>query len=436
MDAKFSFASNGRLTTPAAPIHSEGNYFTIPGMVNAHSHSFQRVMRGLVEKKQRGQGDDDFWSWRALMYEIASNASAEDLELIGTWCFLDCLKTGFTHVGEFHYVHHKPDGSRYTPSYHLSKCLMNAARKVGIQLTVLHTAYHWNGPDDPAKGAQRRFIFNSVEEYLRHVLHALEQDDIEPHKQGLAIHSIRAVPETWLRPIAEFCATHQLPLHVHAAEQRKELEICQKVYGTSPIGLLLKHGVLGPNTTVVHGTHVDSADLEAMATSGATVCICPSTERNLGDGLAPIADYLKHQIPLAIGTDSHVRIDAVDELRSLEDHERLRLERRLVWLDHVPSLAEGLISVACQNGQRSLAPFQPAQNTDEVWIKIPVHLQEAPAEHTIQDWLLGGSGRDISRVKINGEWVLENGISTRLDEQGLGERVGKLLARYQTATAG
>ena len=284
MNQRFTLDTHGR--TSAIQAEGTSTHFVLPGMVNAHSHSFQRIMRGKVEKKQQGQGRDDFWSWRELMYQIAAQATAAELETIGTWCFLDCLKTGFTQVGEFHYVHHRPSGEPYEPPYHLGQCLMRAADNVGIRLTVLHAAYHWNGPEQPAQGAQKRFIFDSVEHYLAHVGNALNETKNSGHSQGLAIHSIRAVPESWLAPIAEYAVSHRLPLHVHAAEQEKELDVCQQAYGCSPIGLLAKHGVLGPHTTVIHGTHVNQSDIALLADSGATVCICPSTERNLGDGLA------------------------------------------------------------------------------------------------------------------------------------------------------
>ena len=304
---------------------------------------------------------------------------------------------------------------------------MEAAAETGIRLTVLHTAYHWAGPSQPAQGAQKRFVFPSVDDFLQHVARALADGKPRFCDHGLAIHSIRAVPPSWLTPIAAFSQTHELALHIHACEQPQEVETCRQTYGSTPIQLLHDHGVLGPNTTLVHGTHVTEQDIELIARSGSKVCICPSTERNLGDGLAPIADYLSAQVPIVIGTDSHARIDAVDELRSLEDHERLRLQRRLVWLDHAENLVEALLPVACVQGAASLLPGRPDQPTDEVWVRIPPHLRTASPQHVAEDWILGGSGRDVSRVRVGGEFVLENGRSTRIDEEQLGHDCGQLL---------
>ena len=426
MKTAFHVSPNGHLNT----THPEGlmsGFFSMPGMVNAHSHSFQRAMRGLVETKHP-KHQDNFWSWREMMYAIASKASPDDFETLATWCFLDCLKSGFTEVGEFHYVHHRPDGTFYQPSYCVAERIARAARKVGIRLTLLHTAYHSNGPGISASPAQRQFIFPDAEAFLEHVQTARAKIGGAQIEHGVALHSIRACPREWMKPIAAYAKKEGLPIHVHAAEQTDELKMCQEAYGMSPIALLNSETVLGKQTTVVHGTHVSDLDIELLAQTQTMVCICPSTERNLGDGMAPIESYLQRGIKMVIGTDSHARIDVVDELRSLEDHERLRLQKRLVWLHNNNDLVAALTPAVCAHGYASLGK-NALKPKDRVLVEIPEFLDGCAPLHIAQNWLIGGSANDIKHVFVGTEQVIHSGKSTRVDETALNREINNILKR-------
>jgi formiminoglutamate deiminase len=331
-------------------------------------------------------------------------------------------------VGEFHYVHHQPDGTFYKPSYLVAERIARAAQKVGIRLTLLHTAYHSNGPQTPATTAQKQFIFPDQAAFMKHVEAARKNINFSHVEHGVALHSIRACPREWMRPIADYARSQQLPLHVHAAEQTDELSMCQQAYGMSPIELLYTEGVLGHRTTVVHGTHVSKVDMELLAKTNTIVCICPSTERNLGDGMAPIEAYLQHKIRIVIGTDSHARIDVADEMRSLEDHERLRLRKRLVWLERADDLMAALTPVVCADGYAALGK-RDIEPSDRVYIDIPAFLESCSPLHVAQDWLIGGSAKDIRHVFVGPEQVIKDGYSTRIDEAHLHQQVNGILKR-------
>jgi len=244
---------------------------------------------------------------------------------------------------------------------------------------------------------------------------------------GIALHSIRACPRSWLREIAAYSKANHLPLHVHVSEQARELELCQQAYGMSPIALLETENVLGEHTTLVHGTHVSEQDIHIIADTNTIVCICPSTERNLGDGMAPIEQFLKKKVRLTIGTDSHARMDIVDEMRSLEDHERLRLEKRLVWARNQKSMFENMIPVVCSNGYASLGV--PKNSSDAVFVKIPRYLKDCTPLHVAENWLIGGSGHDVTDVLINNQWVLKDSKSPQLNEEDLFKKVNIFLKK-------
>jgi formimidoylglutamate deiminase len=361
----------------------------VDGFVNAHSHSFQRALRGRVEVA--GDGHDDFWSWREAMYQDANAVSAADVEALATWAFLDMVDAGFVAVGEFHYLHHVDDNDRLASS----RALARAARATGIRLVLLQTAYARAGFSEPGPTPrQRRFIFASVDAFLEHAVLARAAVDGDGVSSGLAIHSVRACPPDWIEAVAARAQQWQVPLHVHACEQTREVEECRRHTGLSPIALLDRCGALSPMTTIVHGTHLDDDDIALLATRHCLVCITPSTERNLGDGLARIKDLVDAGVAVCIGTDSHARIDVADELRSLEDHERLRLRRRHVLTPPGGRLAQALIPCGTAAGARSLG-LSGARGT--VAISMPPE-GVAGADVGLDAWLIGGSSGDVVDV--------------------------------------
>jgi formimidoylglutamate deiminase len=301
-------------------------------MVNAHSHAFQLDLRGVGERVTRG-GGDDFWSWRTEMYRLASMHDPDSMRGVGGRVYGMMARAGYGAVGEFHYVHHRPDGTPYTDPNAMAIALAEAALEAGLQITLLPAAYHragWtDGADIPASEGQRRFCDPTVESYLERVdrlrAWASQHSGVTV---GVAAHSVRAVDSSWLEAIAAYADRHGLVRHVHASEQRRELAECEAEHGCSPIELLHRSGFLSPRTSVVHAIHVSDADVARLADSHSIVVTCPTTEGNLGDGILPGLRYRDAAVRLAIGTDEQTRIDPFEELREMETLARREGETR------------------------------------------------------------------------------------------------------------
>jgi formimidoylglutamate deiminase len=276
------------------------NRLTIPGFVNAHSHAFQRALRGRTE-------GGDFWAWRDAMLELADQQTSERVRTGYEQVYREMLAAGFTAVGEFHYL-----------GFEQALAAAEAAEAAGLTFVLLYVAY--------ARGGLDRFRQASPDEYLNQVEN-LRGRGIEV---GVAPHSVRACPPKWLEQIGRYAAENGLPLHVHADEQPREIEECIEEHGIRPIELLAKTGCLGPHTTIVHATHADDAELDLVAQANARICVCPTTEANLGDGFAPVEKLCERNIGICVGSDSNVRIDPLEELRELEGIARRRTLRRNV----------------------------------------------------------------------------------------------------------
>jgi formimidoylglutamate deiminase len=287
--------------------------FQIPGFVDAHSHAFQRALRGKVE-------GGDFWAWREAMLELAAGVRTDYGAV-----FTEMRAAGFTAVGEFHYL-----------GLDEARAAADAAVEVGIELVVLYVAY--------ARGGIERFRQDSVAEYLKE----LEQLRSAGVRVGVAPHSVRACPRDWLTELGRYAADTGLPLHVHADEQPREIEECVAEHGVRPIELLADCGCLGPHTTVVHATHADGHELDLLAEACARVCACPTTEANLGDGFLPVERLLHRTIALCIGSDSNVRIDPLEELRELDGIARRQSGRRDVFT------VDALLAIGSDEGAGSL----------------------------------------------------------------------------------
>ena len=291
-----------------------------PGFVNAHSHAFQRDLRGRVEYLNPGLPHDDFWSWREQMYALAEGLEPVSIREASRRCYEEMLSAGYTSVAEFHYIHHNPDGEPADDPNTLAKAVAGAAEEAGIRLLLLPAAY--------ARGGIPRFRDPEPGSFLRRVEELRDWVADRPLIEvGVAAHSVRAVPRGWLERIGEYARENALPLHVHVDEQPREVEECREEHGMRPIELLASTGFLGPRTTVVHATHADERELGLLTEHGSSVCACPTTEGNLGDGFLPAEDILRLGIRLFVGSDSHVRIDPLEELREIETNAR-RLSRR------------------------------------------------------------------------------------------------------------
>jgi formimidoylglutamate deiminase len=323
-----------------------------PGFVNAHSHAFQRELRGRVERRDPDHSEDDFWTWRERMYALAEGLDPASIHEASRRCYREMLRAGYTSVAEFHYVHHRPDGAPYDDPNTLAKAVAEAAEEEGMRIVLLPVAY--------ARGGIPRFRDAAAGGFLERV-DALRSwaKGRELVEVGAAAHSVRAVPRGWLEELAGYARRNDLPLHVHADEQPREVEECREQYGIRPIELLAETGSLGPHTTVVHATHADERELGLLAEHGSRVCACPTTEGNLGDGFLPAQAILRLGVGLQLGSDSHVRIDPFEELREIETNaRRLSGRRNLLVAPGEDSPASWLLRAGW--GRDGLEPGNPA----------------------------------------------------------------------------
>ncbi len=336
----------------AARVVRLPNRALLPGLVNAHSHAFQRVIRGRTER--RSAAHDSFWTWREMMYAAATRLTPEDVYDASRMAFLEMAASGITAAGEFHYLHHAPDGARYADENELAKQVVRAATDVGIRIALLRVAYARAGWNKPPDERQARFIEADPEAFLKQT-ETLKSDlaRLAPPGTdgrtgvanggaaaargawvGVAPHSVRAVPLAYLREVCAFAAAHAMPVHMHVAEQPDEVAACTAEHGRTPVALLAGEDLLDERFTAVHAVHITREEARALADAGAHVCACPTTERNLGDGIVPADLLLGAGVRVSLGTDSHTQIDLLEDARELEYHLRLqRLERAVLAPD-------------------------------------------------------------------------------------------------------
>jgi len=389
----------------------------LPGMINAHSHAFQRVIRGRAEYRRSKR--DSFWTWREMMYEAANSISPEGLYTAARMTFLEMALSGITTVGEFHYLHNQADGGRYDDPNLLAKQVISAALSVGIRIALLRVAYVRAGFQTEPNPRQARFIENDVMRFLG------DTDELQSELKGesmawvgLAPHSVRAVPLGDLRQIADYARGRELPLHMHVAEQPAELDACLQEYGLTPVSLLADMGILNERFTAVHAVHISPQEVEQLSIAGAMVCACPTTERNLGDGILPVDRLLSAGIPVSLGTDSNVQIDILEDARELEYHLRLSsLERGVLdpGGNQKDGLARRLFECATLSGARSLGfrggSLEPGNPADFFSVDLMDPAIAGASAETLLPAIVFSSGRSAVRdVVINGEYVVENGV--------------------------
>lgn len=300
--------------------------WALPGFTNAHSHAFQYAMAGTAEYLRGEQ--DDFWSWREAMYRLALTVSPEHMEAVATMLYAEMVRHGYTHVAEFHYLHHDLDGQPYADRATMARALMRAAATAGIALCLIPIYYHTSDFGKPASAGQRRFISRGPDDFgqlladSRAAAHTFSRVRV-----GLGVHSLRAAPGDHVRQIYAN-APAAVPRHIHVAEQQKEVAGCLNDTSARPVRWLLENLALGPRDHLVHATHMDKSETRDLAQSGAHVVVCPSTEGNLGDGFFSLDPYRRAGGRWSIGTDSHVGLSPLEELRWLDYGQRLRLEQR------------------------------------------------------------------------------------------------------------
>lgn len=319
-------AQDGRWTSvetgaSPAPEATRLGGVALPGFANAHSHAFHRALRG------RTQTATTFWTWREEMYAVAERLDPDSYLALARAAYAEMALAGITTVGEFHYLHHAPGGAPYADPNAMGAALVEAAGQAGLRLTLLDTCYLQGGLDDdgprPLSPVQRRFADHDVDAWATRMGALADGPGV---RVGAAVHSVRAVPRAALRTLPQVAGGR--PLHAHVSEQPAENAACQAYYGSSPVDLLAGEGVLGPMTTLVHATHLGGGDVAAMAATRTRVCLCPTTERDLADGIGPAAELARADVRLGLGTDSHAVVDMFEEARAVETHERLRTLRR------------------------------------------------------------------------------------------------------------
>ena len=350
-------ASNDRVV-PAVGAST----IVLPALATAHSHAFQRALRGHTQRPGP-DANDDFWSWRVAMYRLADSLTPESIHATARVAYRELFRAGVRTVGEFHYVHHQPGGAPYADRTVLAEAVIQAARDEGLRVALLRTIYHRAGSGRPPEGAQTRFSDASLDDALADVDTLRSRyagaSDV---RIGLAPHSVRAVPPAWLSPIAAYAELHRLPLHMHVAEQPGEIDACLAETGRRPVELLADHGVLGERFVAVHATHLAPHESTLLGVAKAQVCLCPTTERDLGDGLPDLSALRSAGVRLSTGIDSHVITHPIEELRALELAERLRTGKRSTLRPKEGTPAEELWRIGSHAGAVAVG-FEDAGST-------------------------------------------------------------------------
>jgi formimidoylglutamate deiminase len=406
----------------------------VPGMPNAHSHAFQRAMAGNTEFRLTAR--DSFWTWRQAMYALANRIGPEDLQIVATQLFVEMLKSGYTSVAEFHYLHRAAGDTRYSSVNPLWEAVRNAAHAAGIGLTFLPTLYQSSDfGGEPLKPEQARF-FLDTEEFLRAIEQRIGAErGASNHmlRTGAAFHSLRAVPLAHLRQAALALRgiDASMPVHIHVAEQMLEVRACERATGRRPIELLLDQELLTRHWCVVHATHATAEELEGLAAADAIVCICISTEANLGDGFFDAARFLNMNGRLCVGSDSQSTVSPAEELRWLEYQQRLRKRRRAVLAAKSEShVGTRLWRDAAENGARALG--QPvgriAVGCRADWLVLDAQhpsMMGASADAALDRLLFAGADKAIRDVMVGGRWVVK-GRRHSADQQ-LGADFGRIM---------
>jgi formimidoylglutamate deiminase len=337
------------------PIVGLPNRAMLPGMIDVHSHSFQRTIRGTVESRRKA--GPDFWSWRDAMYRAAGRFTPEELYIVARMAFLEMALAGITTVGEFHYVHRDRDGSPYDNPNEIALQIVRAASDVGLRIALLRVAYVRAGYNKAADPGQRRFLEPDPVEFLKNTegLRTALAPSGGMAWVGVAPHSIRAVPLEYLRQVTAWARAERLPVHMHVAEQPAENAACVEEYGCTPFALLDGEGVLDERFTAIHGIHLSAEEIAAVGRANAIVGACPTTERNLGDGVLPADELMRAGVRIAFGSDSLTQIDPLENARELEYNLRLKkLERAVLDTVDDTGLPQRLLACATVNGAASL----------------------------------------------------------------------------------
>ena len=409
---RFTTVRAGVSPAEAGPVTVHLKGLTLPGLANAHSHAFHRALRGVT---QAGQGT--FWTWRERMYQVAARLTPDSYLALARAVYAEMALAGVTCVGEFHYLHHGPGGTRYADPNEMGRALLAAAAEAGIRISLLDTCYLAGGlsPDgtfEPLAGPQLRFGDGSAESWAERA-EALRPDEhgmLAPHaRAGAAIHSVRAVPQDQMHAVTGWAQRHSTPLHAHLSEQPAENAACRAAYGTSPAEVLGSAGALGPRATMVHATHLSEFDVALLGGSGSCACFCPTTEADLADGIGPAWQLSAAGSPLSVGSDSHAVIDLFAEARGIELTQRLATGRRGSFPAADLATAATSAGHACL-GWPDAGHIVPGALADLVTVGLDsVRLAGAAEATALESVLFAATAADVRHVVSGGRDVVSGG---------------------------
>ncbi|MFZ6780370.1 formimidoylglutamate deiminase [Undibacterium sp. Ji83W] len=391
--------------------HENQAQFVVPGITNLHSHAFQRAMAGMTE--MAGEGKDSFWTWRDLMYRYALHITPEQIQAIAAQLYAECLRHGYTAVCEFHYLHRNQDGSFYARPAEMAERVIAAAEQTGMGISMLPVLYSYADFGEQAlRHDQRRFSTNVAE--IMQLIEALEGKRSDQVEVGVAPHSLRAASINQIRElVAALPATR--PIHIHIAEQQKEVDACIAYSGKRPVELLLDSGLVNERWCLVHATHLKKAEVQGMAASGAVAGICTTTEGNLGDGFFDLPDYIAANGRFGIGSDSHVSQSPVEELRWLEYGQRLRLQgRNIASVTGQRKVGDFLYQAALQGGAqasgRKLGQLATGYRADIVVLdEQHPNLAGISSADVLNTWIFAGNDNLVRDVYVGGKKIVQAG---------------------------
>jgi formiminoglutamate deiminase len=399
-DGRITAVRQGVETPPPGAEVLRG--FTLPGLANAHSHAFHRALRGTVQV-----GSGTFWTWREVMYDVAVRLTPDSYFALARAVYAEMALAGITAVGEFHYLHHAPGGVPYADPNAMGEALIAAAGEAGIRITLLDTAYLSAGFGEPPTSHQLRFSDGTADAWAQRADSLKDGGHV---RIGAAIHSVRAVPAEQLPTVASWAAARNAPLHVHLSEQTAENDACLATHGRTPTRLLADHGVLGARTTGVHNTHLTDDDIALLGGTTTGTCMCPTTERDLADGIGPAPALQAAGSPLSLGSDSHAVIDLFEEARAMELNERLRSRTRGHWT------AAALLRVATADGHAALGwheagRLEPGALADFTTVALDtVRTAGPPPRLAAETAVFAGSAADVRHTVVGGRHVVRDGV--------------------------
>ncbi|MCD0481812.1 formimidoylglutamate deiminase [Streptacidiphilus sp. ASG 303] len=403
-DGRITAVTPGSGPCPPRAVRLGG--LLLPGMANAHSHAFHRALRATVQV-----GSGTFWTWRDQMYRFAAALDPDTYLALATAVYAEMALAGTTCVGEFHYVHHTPGGAPYADPNAMGEALVEAAARAGIRITLLDTCYLSSGFGAAPEPHQRRFSDGDADAWAARAAAFADAHRGTPHARvGAAVHSVRAVPAGQLATVARWAEERGAPLHVHLSEQTAENDACLDAHGATPTRLLADHGVLGPRTSAVHATHLTGEDVRLLGGSAASVCMCPTTERDLADGIGPARDLADAGCRITLGSDSHAVVDPFEEARALELDERLRTRRRGHWT------AAALLRAAGEDGHASLGweeagRIEPGALADLTAVALDsVRTAGAVPRLGAETAVFAASAADVRHVVVGGRHVVRDGV--------------------------